>query len=130
MKTMITVIAAACCAATASAALTSRSYVQNGLVAQYDGINNVGHGVAHSDSTNAWVDLTGNGNDGACASQLSWSSDGWSVSSGCKPVTVPAPGLAATMGKGTFTIQFACTPSIDDKRQAFFSQLFLFRNGQ
>ena len=125
MRTIIRAVIA--CAAmagamTCAAAITSRSYVQQGLVAQYDGIKNVGHDADHSYSTNIWVDLTGNGNDGACASQLSWSSDGWSVSGGCKPVTVPAPGLAATMGKGTFTIQFACTPSIDDKRQAFFSQ--------
>ena len=42
MKAMITVMAVGCCAATALAALTSRSYVQDGLIAQYDGINNVG----------------------------------------------------------------------------------------
>lgn len=58
MKTIIA-IAAICCAGAAAAALTSRSYVQDGLIAQYDGINNVGHGVAHSDSTNVWKDLAG-----------------------------------------------------------------------
>ena len=105
----------------AGAAVSSRSYVQRGLAAQYDGIDNAGRG-AHDASAKVWKDLTGNGNDGACDSALSWSADGWSVSTNCKPVTVPAPGLARTLGTGTFTIQFACTPSIDNKRQAFFSQ--------
>ncbi len=105
----------------AGAAVTSRSYVQRGLAAQYDGIDNAGRGV-HDASAKIWKDLTGNGNDGACANELSWSADGWSVSANCKPVSIPAPGLARTLGTGTFTIQFACTPAIDNKRQAFFSQ--------
>ena len=59
MKRMTVMIAAVCCTGAAAAALTSRSYVQDGLIAQYDGINNAGHGVAHSNSTNVWKDLAG-----------------------------------------------------------------------
>ena len=40
------------------------SYVQDGLVVMYDGIRNVGLGVAHDSTTNLWTDLSGNGNDG------------------------------------------------------------------
>ena len=47
------------CAGAAMAALTSRAYVQEGLIVKYDGINNVGHGIAHSNSTNVWKDLAG-----------------------------------------------------------------------
>ena len=72
MKAMITVMAVGCCAATALAALTSRSYVQDGLIAQYDGINNAGHGVAHDPNAATWVDLTGNGNDATKGSNASW----------------------------------------------------------
>ena len=53
-------------AGVASAAITSRSYVQGGLVAQYDGINNVGHDAAHDDSA-ATV---------ACAAYLSFQKSG------------------------------------------------------
>ena len=109
----------------ADAAVSSRSYVQRGLAAQYDGINNVAHDAAHNSSAKFWKDLTGNGNDGTCetSSKFSWvGGDGWSVSGDCNPVTVPAPGLAATMGTCAFTIQFACTPAMDNKREAFFSQ--------
>ena len=34
----------------ADAAVSSRSYVQRGLAAQYDGINNVAHDAAHNSS--------------------------------------------------------------------------------
>ena len=109
------------------AAVSSRSYVQRGLAAQYDGINNVAHDVAHNSSAKVWKDLTGNGNDGTCesSSKFSWvGGDGWSVSGDCKPITVPEPGLAATLGTCAFTIQFACMPAIDNKREAFFSQYY------
>ena len=82
MRTIIR--AAIACAAitgvmTCTAEITSRSYVQHGLVAQYDGIDNAGYGT-HDSSATTWADLTGHGNDGTCASQLSWSANGWSVS--------------------------------------------------
>ena len=122
VKKLVAIACSAFAVLGADAAVTSRSYVQRGLTAQYDGINNVGHDVSHDPGATVWKDLTGNGNDGTCASVLSWGEDGWSVSTNCKPISVPAPGLAATMGSGSFTIQFVCTPSIDGKRQAFFSQ--------
>ena len=127
MKNQTTILAALAAvvlasALSASAALDAYSYVQRGLAACYDGIDNAGTGT-HDPSATVWKDLTGNGNDGTCdTSKLSWSADGWSVSGGCKPVTIPAPGLAATMGTCNFTIQFACTPAMDNKREAFFSQ--------
>ena len=117
--------AAALAVFAADAAVSSRSYAQRGLVAQYDGINNVAHDAAHNPSAKTWRDLTGNGIDGTCeaSSKFAWvGGDGWSVSGDCKPVTIPAPGLAATMGSCSFTIQFACTPAMDNKREAFFSQ--------
>ena len=89
--------------------LTALSYVQDGLVALYDGIENAGVGQ-HNDSTKTWVDLSGNGNDGACADQLTWSEKGWSVSGGCKPVTVQSTQLSKTLSTAVFSIQFACTP--------------------
>ncbi len=39
-------------------AVTARSYVQNGLIAQWDGVENAGYGV-HVSSTNKWVDVVG-----------------------------------------------------------------------
>ena len=95
------------------------------MVAQYDGINNVGHDAAHSTSVTTWADLTGNGGDGTCASELSWGSDGWSVSASCYPVTVSSYNISQTLATGTFTLQFACTPNAPgntDGRQCFFGQ--------
>lgn len=100
--------------------LTSLSYVVPGLVALYDGIDNAGYGQ-HDGSTTTWADLSGNGNDGTCTNILVWSANGWSVSQNCKPVTV-GNGISAVTGTGTFTIQFACTPQTDNKRQCFISQ--------
>ena len=41
---------------------TAASYVQNGLVGQWDGLENAGMGL-HVATTNYWVDLTGNSGD-------------------------------------------------------------------
>ena len=46
----------------------SESYVQQGLVLHYDGINNTGNG--HSSTTTTWKDLSGNGNDGTLSRAL------------------------------------------------------------
>ena len=104
--------------------LTAQSYVQDGLVALYDGIENAGVGQ-HSENTKTWVDLTGNGNDGTCATELSWSDNGWSVSGGCKPVTVASTQLSKTLSTGVFSIQFACTPGTprdSSGRMCYFGQ--------
>lgn len=41
---------------------TARDYIQNGLIAMWDGIENVGYGT-HDDNATSWVDLTGGGAD-------------------------------------------------------------------
>ncbi|MBQ3288147.1 MAG: hypothetical protein IJH50_01890 [Kiritimatiellae bacterium] len=41
---------------------TAASYVQNGLVGQWDGLENAGVGL-YDATTNYWVDLTGNSGD-------------------------------------------------------------------
>ena len=56
-------------------AATSQSYVQNGLVAQWDGIENIGVGQ-HDDAAKFWADLTGNGHNLTnFNSGLSWKAD-------------------------------------------------------
>ena len=42
--------------------LPATAYIQDGLVVQYDGIENAGAGL-HGDAITAWKDLTGNGHD-------------------------------------------------------------------
>ena len=115
-------VAAAPSPAYVAGKVNSRSYVRSGLIAQYDGIDNVGFGLHDSNAT-TWNDLTGNGNNGTCASAsvFSWGDDGWSVNADCKPVTV-GPGVAAVTATGEYTLQFVCTPSRTDKRECFFSQ--------
>ena len=46
----------------AGGGLSAKSYVQDGLVAMWDGIENAGLGVHDSNAT-VWADLTGNGHD-------------------------------------------------------------------
>ena len=100
--------------------LTSLSYVTKGLVALYDGIDNAGYGT-HNPNATTWADLTGNGNDGTCASELSWNASSWSVSGNCKPVTL-GYGISAVTASGEYTVQFACTPERHNVRECFFSQ--------
>ena len=44
-------------------ALTSKSYVQDGLLVHWDGIENVGRGLEHDNGATLWKDLSGNGLD-------------------------------------------------------------------
>lgn len=46
----------------AKSGYTAKDYVQGGLVAMWDGIENAGWGV-HDPSATTWIDLSGNGND-------------------------------------------------------------------
>lgn len=103
------------------AASSASLYVQDGLVAAYDGIDNAGTG-SHDSSATTWADLTGNGNDGACDAKLSWvNGKGWTVSGDCKPVTV-GTGIAEVISQTNCTIEVACTPSFVNKRFVYFSQ--------
>ena len=106
----------------ASSTPASHAYVQRGLVAAYDGIDNAGTG-SHDSSATTWKNLAGDSSlDGSCASQLSWNgSNGWSVSGDCKPVSVGS-GLAAAISAGSFTVQFAVKPTMSNKRECFFGQ--------
>ncbi len=97
------------------------AYVQSGLVAAFDGIDNAGTG-AHDRTATVWADLSGNGNNGTCDSKLSWNgSNGWSVSGDCKPVVL-GNAIARTMATTNFTVNIACKPALIDKRMAYFSQ--------
>ena len=101
--------------------LSANAYVTNGLVALFDGIENVGLGVPHDPSATAWADLTGHGNDGTMGANVTWAANGWSNVKDGYPVTVGA-GLAAVTGTKTFTLEFAVCPSRSTFRQAFFGQ--------
>ena len=50
----------ACCA---FGGLSSKSYIQDGLLVHWDGIENVGSGLAHDSGATVWKDLSGNGLD-------------------------------------------------------------------
>ena len=67
MKNLKVALVAACAvvvgwAFTASADIPASAYVQTGLIAQWDGIDNAGTGT-HDANATTWKDLSGNGND-------------------------------------------------------------------
>lgn len=76
------ILASAFCGAVAFASAaaygyTSASYVQDGLIAQWDGIDNIGAGV-HDPDAKVWKDLAGN-YDLSLLPKGSWSADGRSL---------------------------------------------------
>ena len=101
-------LAAAClCFGTAQGeGVNAFSYIQKGLVACYDGIENAGAGV-HDPNATTWVDLTGHGNDGTVGSGITWTANGWVCTGGVDTPVVVGPGLAAVTGSETFTVEFA-----------------------
>ena len=54
------------------------NYVTDGLILQYDAINNTGNG--HSNTTTTWKDLSGNGNDGSLLNFNYNTASGWNGS--------------------------------------------------
>lgn len=52
---------------------TTDDYIQDGLIAMYDGNNNTGLG--HDDTSKVWVDLSGNGHDGTIIGDINWNDD-------------------------------------------------------
>ena len=52
---------------------TTDDYIQDGLIAMYDGKNNTGLG--HDDTSKVWVDLSGNGHDGTIIGNINWNDD-------------------------------------------------------
>ena len=107
-KMLFGVLAGACLAGSSSAALTSRSYIQKGLAACYDGVDNAGAGV-HDPNATTWVDLTGHGNDGTVGSGITWAANGWVCTGGVDTPIVIGPGVAAVTGSETFTMEFTGT---------------------
>lgn len=101
----------------------SRMYVQRGLVAQYDGIDNAGTG-AHDASATTWRNLAGDTSlDATIGASTAWNGEnGWTTSGNTKPFTVASPGLAPTFATTNFTVQFACVPAVANKRMSYFGQ--------
>ena len=84
------------------------SYVQKGLAACYDGVENAGAGV-HDPNATTWVDLTGHGNDGTVGSGITWAANGWVCTGGVDNPILLGPGVAAVTGSETFTMEFTGT---------------------
>ena len=107
---VLSVVVASATLAARGEGLNAFSYIQKGLVACYDGIENAGAGV-HDPNATTWVDLTGHGNNGVVGSGLTWAANGW-VNTQSAPVAKPisvGPGLAAVTGAETFTMEFTGT---------------------
>ena len=88
--------------------LNAFSYIQKGLAACYDGVENAGAGV-HDPNAATWVDLTGHGNDGTVGSGITWAANGWVCTGGVDTPIVIGPGVAAVTGSETFTMEFTGT---------------------
>jgi hypothetical protein len=100
----------------------SRSYVTNGLVVWFDGIENAGPG-SHSASPSAWYDLTGGGNHGTISSSsLIWGETGWINADDGVPIRIETSAVLDVVKTKTFTLEIAITPSRSSARQAFYSQ--------
>lgn len=71
------------------------AYVQDGLVAHWDGIENVGLGLAHDGAAKVWKDLTGNRADIAIPTDAGWSDQALSFNARWKNKYLPFDGSLA-----------------------------------
>lgn len=102
----------------ASSTATARDYVQSGLVAMWDGIENAGWGQHDSNAT-TWTDVVG-GHDGTLyPSGVSWTSDSLLISGDCKPCMVPSS-IGSILHTKKFTIEISNKSSYRDRRGTLF----------
>ena len=92
--------------------IPASAYVQRGLVAQYDGIDNAGTGT-HDEAAMTWKDLKGQGGDMPVTGLTSpvWDGKGLSFSAG-------------GIYNSTDTTKFLCTPNTLNLGDAFTIQMF------
>ena len=105
----LAVIALAVTVAGSVYGLTACSYVQKGLKASYDGIDNAGTGT-HDPAVRTWKDLTGNGYDGTLASTVAWESNCWVATVSDRQVKLPNNFSYITATRN-FTVDCAISPS-------------------
>ena len=67
-------VIAECGSASAGTTIPASAYVQDGLILQWDGIENAGVGQ-HDESLTKWVDLSGHGNDGEVSAMGAFKAD-------------------------------------------------------
>ena len=108
--------------ATSASGLTAHSYVQKGLKASYDGIDNAGTGT-HDATVRTWKDITGNGYDGTLASTVSWESNCWATTASDRQVKLPNYFSYITATR-TFTVDCAIRPSRGEKSNAARETIF------
>lgn len=75
-------------AAWAKSGYTARDYVQDGLIAMWDGIENAGWGI-HDTSATTWSDLSGHGYDLSCFNSYEWLDSAVKLSGGSRPIYRP-----------------------------------------
>ena len=128
-----------CCLATvaglsfgAIAAIDADSYVQRGLVAQWDGIDNLATGT-HVADTNAWVDRTGNSTD-LTASHLSFADgmcaylQGKTITSTCSKL--PLYYAESTIEIHAFSPKFTGHNSVDSMLSTGQGSCFFWQAGE
>ena len=109
MKKICIVIAMMMTASVASAALTAKSYIQDGLIAQWDGFENVSYGSEHSNSAAEWKELTGKSPAIPLPEGASFSGDGLAVvrATGVKIEAINAKGILSAFGNANYTAEIA-----------------------
>ena len=117
MKNLKVALSVACAvvvgwAITASADISASAYVQDGLVVQYDGIDNAGTGT-HDANAPTWKDLKGQGGDMPLGGLTSPVWDGKGLSFG-----------ACGIYNSTVTTEFLCTPNVLKLGDEFTIQMF------
>lgn len=90
------------------AKLSARSYVLDGLIAHWDGIENVSYGGDHDNAATNWTDLTGNGVDVKVPQGASFVDNALKTvrSYGSKLSTASLNKLYAPYSKARYTIDF------------------------
>lgn len=94
----------------ASAALTAKSYIIDGLIVQLDGKENVAYGQPYDSAATKWTDLTGNGSSVTLAGGAAFSSDCYGLGvqrKNCYMSFSNATKLFAAYKAASYTFEFA-----------------------
>jgi len=113
---------------TASAALSARSYIADGLIGHWDGLENVSYGASHASTATEWTDLSGNSPAIPVPAEAAFVSDGLTTTRAYGSIPSTSTAILAAMAATNYSVEVAYEMTADSSSASVFSRLVTLGN--